>query len=82
VDRLNHKHFCAGLAVSLVTDLHSPPREGTKIRALYDALHRGEIVVLGGNRDLLRDVYGLELERVYVSPHRGCRGTRLIGSPA
>jgi hypothetical protein len=59
------------------------PAEGTKIRAAYDALRRGETVSLRGSGCTvaqLRDFYGMELERVYnTEGHRGLIGSRLVG---
>jgi hypothetical protein len=49
------------------------PKSGTKLRRVYDALRRGEIVKLGGYSTQLRDMYGMEIERV------GKTGTRLLG---
>lgn len=55
------------------------PRPGTKLRSVYDALRRGEIIPTHGLSGQLRDFYGMELSKVYKPGAIGCVGSRLVG---
>ncbi len=58
------------------------PKEGTKLRAAYDALRSGEIVNLSATKvsaTQLTDIYGMDLESVKGSIQGGYIGSRLLG---
>lgn len=60
--------------------LHVVPRDGTRLRGLYDALRRGETVfhVCAGDRRQLVDFYGMEL-RGFPGHRGGGGGVQLVG---
>lgn len=55
------------------------PKVGTKIREIYDALRRGEVVKVGDYNTAITVGYGMAIKPVQEMGRRGKSGSILVG---